>query len=142
MCNGRAPFRGNQISIDKQINRRDKLTFKDGLSTGYINLVEKLLVVDPEERMPLIEVFEHPWVLQFQKQFNITKKEHHSKILNDDLDSFMKNRKPEKEDDVYREADDIARQIKELQDKIDYKLKAKDGPSTSKGESFEFNTSY
>lgn len=54
----------------------------------------------------------------------------------------MKNRKPEKEDDVYREADDIARQIKELQDKIDYKLKAKDGPSTSKGESFEFNTSY
>ena len=82
MCNGRAPFRGNQISIDKQINRRDKLTFKDGLSTGYINLVEKLLVVDPEERMPLIEVFEHPWVLQFQKQFNITKKEHHSKILN------------------------------------------------------------
>lgn len=110
MCNGKVPYRGNQVSIDKQINRRDRLLFKDGLSSEYKSLVESLLVIDPENRMALIDVFDHPFILKFQKQFNITKL---------DTDNSNPIQTVDDENNVYAEVDEISRQIKELQDRID-----------------------
>lgn len=52
-----------------------KLPFREGLSDNYKDLVEKLLVVDPDDRLPLIRVFDHPWVLHFQEKYNIKKAE-------------------------------------------------------------------
>lgn len=52
-----------------------KLPFREGLSDNYKDLVQKLLVVDPDDRLPLIRVFDHPWVLHFQEKYNIKKAE-------------------------------------------------------------------
>jgi len=50
-----------------------KLSFREGLSDNYKDLVQKLLMIDPDDRLPLIRVFDHPWVLHFQEKYNIKK---------------------------------------------------------------------
>jgi len=52
-----------------------KLTFREGLSNNYKDLVQKLLLIDPDDRLPLIRVFDHPWVMHFQEKYNIKKME-------------------------------------------------------------------
>ena len=63
------------MSINNQIKTMTKLPFREGLSDNYKDLVEKLLVIDPDDRLPLIRVFDHPWVLHFQEKYNIKKAE-------------------------------------------------------------------
>jgi hypothetical protein len=33
-------------------------------------LIEELLVVNPNKRIPLVGIFNHPWVLEFEAQIN------------------------------------------------------------------------
>lgn len=66
MCHGKAPFRGNQMSINNQIQTMKSIPFREGLSNEYKDLVSKLLLPEPDDRLPLIKVFDHPWVLYFQ----------------------------------------------------------------------------
>jgi hypothetical protein len=47
------------------------LVFKKGLSREYKELVSKLLVQEPDLRLPLIKIFVDPWVLFFQKKYKI-----------------------------------------------------------------------
>ena len=49
--------------------QRHAITFKPKLSQEYKDLVEKFLKDDPDERIPLIKVFQHPWVLYFKQKF-------------------------------------------------------------------------
>ena len=71
MCHGFAPFRGARSDIAE--GHREKIKFKSDASEEYKDLVLKLLVVDPRGRLPLILIFNHPWVLNFQKKYNISK---------------------------------------------------------------------
>ena len=46
---------------------RGVIRFKPGLSDEYKNLVNAILKYETAERIPLIKVFDHPWVRNFEK---------------------------------------------------------------------------
>ena len=52
---------------------RGQIRFKPGLSNEYKGLVNKILVYETTERLPLIKVFDHPWVKNFEKKYNLSK---------------------------------------------------------------------
>lgn len=52
---------------------RGVIRFKPGLSNEYKDLVNSILKFDTTERLPLIKVFDHPWVKNFEKKYNLTK---------------------------------------------------------------------
>lgn len=64
LVHGKAPFRGSQYEIGNEIVRGN-VTFKKGVSDDFKDLVLKILAQDPNERLPLVKVFVHPWVLNF-----------------------------------------------------------------------------
>lgn len=45
--------------------------FKRGLSREYKDLVQNLLIQNPEKRLPVVRIFAHPWVIFFQKKYKI-----------------------------------------------------------------------
>ena len=47
--------------------------FKPGVTDQYKDLVNKILKYEPSERIPLIKVFDHPWVKHFEKKYNLSK---------------------------------------------------------------------
>ena len=47
--------------------------FKPGLSDDYIDLVNSILKYESADRLPLIKVFDHPWVKNFEKKYNLSK---------------------------------------------------------------------
>ena len=61
---GNAPFRGNQQAIARN-QMRQAIAFKQKISQEYKDLVNNFLKEDPDERIALIRVFQHPWVLYF-----------------------------------------------------------------------------
>jgi len=68
LVHGNAPFRGNQAAIARN-QTRQAIAFKQKLSQEYKDLVNRFLKEDPDQRIPLIEVFQHKWVLYFQQKF-------------------------------------------------------------------------
>jgi hypothetical protein len=50
---------------------KGNVVFKKGLSREYKDLVNLILVQDPNGRLPLVKVFTHPWVLHFQYKYKI-----------------------------------------------------------------------
>ena len=42
--------------------------FKPGLSDDYKDLVNSILKYEAADRLPLIKVFDHPWVKNFEKK--------------------------------------------------------------------------
>jgi len=70
LCHGKAPFRGSQFEIGNEIVKGN-VQFKKGLSEEYKDLVMKILVQNAEDRLPLVKVFVHPWVLFFQEKYKI-----------------------------------------------------------------------
>ena len=68
LCHGQAPYRAH--TRDKLAKgQKANVVFKPKVSAEYKDLINKLLVKDPEERIELIEVFDHPWVRNFQRKF-------------------------------------------------------------------------
>ena len=49
------------------------IRFKPGLSAEYKDLVHAILKPKPQERIPLIKVFDHPWIRNFEKKYNLKK---------------------------------------------------------------------
>lgn len=49
------------------------IRFKPGLSNEYKDLVTAILKHKTTDRIPLIKVFDHPWVKNFEKKYNLTK---------------------------------------------------------------------
>lgn len=52
---------------------RGVIKFKPSVSNEYKDLVTSILKYDPAERIPLIKVFDHPWVRNFEKKYNLNK---------------------------------------------------------------------
>ena len=52
---------------------RGVIRFKPGLSNEYKDLVTSILKYETAERLPLIKVFDHPWVKNFEKKYNLNK---------------------------------------------------------------------
>jgi len=70
---GRAPFTGvHPREISDKI-MRGVIRYKPGLSAEYKDLVNSILRYETTERLPLIKVFDHPWVKNFEKKYNLTK---------------------------------------------------------------------
>lgn len=49
------------------------LKFSSRCSPEYKDLVDKLLQSEPALRIPLIKVFDHPWVKHFEEKYNLKK---------------------------------------------------------------------
>ncbi|KAM7201008.1 Serine/threonine-protein kinase ark1 [Naviculisporaceae sp. PSN 640] len=60
---GEAPFEDTPIMTQKRIARAD-MKIPDWVSKEAKDLIKKLLVLDPEKRLPLEEVQNHPWILK------------------------------------------------------------------------------
>ncbi|MCJ1434924.1 spindle assembly checkpoint kinase [Xylographa pallens] len=58
---GEAPFEDTQIQTQRKIARCD-MTVPAFVSPEASDLIKKLLVLDPEKRLPLEEVQQHPWI--------------------------------------------------------------------------------
>ena len=66
LVHGRAPFTGqNPRDISEKI-MKGVVRFKPGVTDDYKDLVTKILKYEPSERIPLIKVFDHPWVKHFE----------------------------------------------------------------------------
>ena len=73
LVHGRAPFTGvHPREISDKI-MRGVIRFKPGLSNEYKDLVNQILKYECSERSPLIKVFDHPWVKNFEKKYNLNK---------------------------------------------------------------------
>ncbi|GAB1320088.1 spindle assembly checkpoint kinase [Madurella fahalii] len=60
---GEAPFEDTPLMTHKRIVRAD-MTIPEWVSKEAKDLIKKLLVLDPEKRLPLDEVQNHPWVVK------------------------------------------------------------------------------
>ena len=73
LVHGRAPFTGvHPREISDKI-MKGVIRFKPGLSEEYKDLVTSILKYECNERLPLIRVFDHPWVQGFEKKYNLNK---------------------------------------------------------------------
>ncbi|KAK4198153.1 kinase-like domain-containing protein [Triangularia verruculosa] len=60
---GEAPFEDTPIMTQKRIARAD-MTIPEWVSKEARDLIKKLLVLDPEKRLALEEVQNHPWIIK------------------------------------------------------------------------------
>lgn len=74
LVHGRAPFTGVHPKEISDKIKKGVIRFKIGVSKEYKDLVNKLLVYEMSQRLPLIKVFDHPWVKQFEQKYNLSKK--------------------------------------------------------------------
>ena len=71
LVHGHAPFQGaSPKEMERQIQAA-RLRFKPGASPELQDLVNKLLQMDPRRRLPLVQVFDHPWVRHFQRKYGL-----------------------------------------------------------------------
>lgn len=52
---------------------RGAIRYKPGVSSEYKDLVNSILKYETTDRLPLIKVFDHPWVKNFEKKYNLCK---------------------------------------------------------------------
>ncbi|OXV06113.1 hypothetical protein Egran_06119 [Elaphomyces granulatus] len=60
---GEAPFEDTPVMTQRRIARGD-MSIPSFVSPEAKDLIKRLLVLDPEKRMPLDEVQQHPWVIK------------------------------------------------------------------------------
>ncbi|KAL2221450.1 putative serine/threonine protein kinase [Thermoascus aurantiacus ATCC 26904] len=60
---GEAPFEDTPIMTQRRIARAD-MTIPSFVSPEAKDLIKRLLVLDPEKRIPLDEIQQHPWILK------------------------------------------------------------------------------
>ena len=73
LVHGRAPFTGAHPREISEKIMRGVIKFKPGCSDPYKDLVISILKYETSDRLPLIKVFDHPWVKGFEKKYNLTK---------------------------------------------------------------------
>lgn len=76
MLHGHSPFKGrtNNQTFQNIINCRIVYKKELKISSECKNLITSLLKLNPEERIPLTEIFTHPWVTKYQHKYGISKK--------------------------------------------------------------------
>ncbi|KAI1480368.1 hypothetical protein K445DRAFT_77761 [Daldinia sp. EC12] len=72
---GEAPFEDSPVLTTRRIARGD-MAVPAFVSTEAKDLIHKLLVVDPNKRLPLEQVQKHPWILKHCSKHEITLKSH------------------------------------------------------------------
>ncbi|KAK3333524.1 kinase-like domain-containing protein [Cercophora scortea] len=60
---GEAPFEDTPIMTQKRIARAD-MTIPEWVSKEAKDIIKRLLVLDPDKRLPLEEVLQHPWIIK------------------------------------------------------------------------------
>ncbi|KAI5857655.1 kinase-like domain-containing protein [Tricharina praecox] len=60
---GSAPFEDTPLETQKRIVRGD-MKVPDFISPEAADLIRKLLVVRPDQRIPLQDIFKHPWIVK------------------------------------------------------------------------------
>ncbi|KAJ9315977.1 hypothetical protein DTO271D3_3763 [Paecilomyces variotii] len=60
---GEAPFEDTPVMTQRRI-KRGEMTIPSFVSPEARDLIERLLVLDPEKRIPLDEIQRHPWILK------------------------------------------------------------------------------
>lgn len=60
---GEAPFEDTPVMTQRRIARAD-MTIPSFVSPEARDLIKKLLVLDPDKRLPLEDVQQHPWILK------------------------------------------------------------------------------
>jgi len=73
LVHGKAPFTGSHPREISEKIMKGTIRFKPGLTDEFKDLVTKILKFDTSERIPLIKVFDHPWVRNFEKKYNLSK---------------------------------------------------------------------
>ena len=73
LVHGRAPFTGAHPREISEKIMAGVIKYSSGLSAEYKDLVNSILKYEPSERIPLIKVFDHPWVKNFEKKYNLSK---------------------------------------------------------------------
>jgi serine/threonine protein kinase len=71
MLHGHAPFRGKEYGSMKELIMRGKIKFKKGLPDDIKDLIFAMLKRDANERIPLIMVFNHPWILRLSEKHQL-----------------------------------------------------------------------
>ncbi|KOS17172.1 Serine/threonine-protein kinase ark1 [Escovopsis weberi] len=61
---GEAPFEDNPVMTQRRIARAD-MKIPKFVSDEAADLIKKLLVLDPEKRIPLDEIQSHPWIIKY-----------------------------------------------------------------------------
>mmetsp|Transcript_27947 Transcript_27947/g.42245 ORF Transcript_27947/g.42245 Transcript_27947/m.42245 type:complete len:156 (+) Transcript_27947:1085-1552(+) len=73
LVHGKAPFTGvHPREISEKI-MAGNIRFKPGVTADYKDLVLAILKANPTERIPLVKVFDHPWIRNFEKKYNLKK---------------------------------------------------------------------
>jgi len=77
LMHGYAPFRDERVfvilrQIKSLATSKEAIKFETGISQSFKDLIYAMLVPKPSERLPLEEVFHHPWVLHFQQKHGIS----------------------------------------------------------------------
>ena len=71
MLNGYSPFKQSGFgALAHSITTRNIQPMKQNLSSEVRDLIDKLLRIDPKERLTMDEIFEHPWMKNLAKSFN------------------------------------------------------------------------
>ncbi|KAI1365191.1 Pkinase-domain-containing protein [Xylaria arbuscula] len=72
---GEAPFEDTQVMTYRKISRAD-MTIPSFVSPEARDLIKRLLVVNPEKRIPLEQVQTHPWILKHCAKASANTKAH------------------------------------------------------------------
>jgi serine/threonine protein kinase len=79
MVHGDAPYGEDTPIAEKMdyIKKNKEFEYDENLSVDLLDLIKAILVPDPEKRMSLKKVFNHPWMKNFEQNYGI------------DIDSFV-----------------------------------------------------
>ncbi len=72
LIHGNAPFKGkNDQEKCRSIISKAKIPFDNQVSPLAVDLIEGILKINPKERMSLEDIFNHQWLLQYEKVYKI-----------------------------------------------------------------------
>lgn len=73
LLHGQAPFTGNSYTVISEKIMKGKIRFKKSLPEDARDLIRKLLQREANDRIALVRVFNHPWILRKQQEHKLVK---------------------------------------------------------------------
>lgn len=74
LLHGHAPFTGSNYNVISERIMKGRIRFKKDLPQDARSLIGRLLQREANDRIPLIKVFNHPWVVRLQQKHNLVRK--------------------------------------------------------------------
>lgn len=87
MIHGDSPYGEETPAAEKMelIKSNQQIDYDQGLSSEVVDLVKKILVPNPEERLSLDQIFQHEWMKKFEQSYGLN------------IDSFLEQNSREAE---------------------------------------------